>query len=65
MAEGREVRDEVGAAEEGVGDWGDLLEAENEDVGCGGVGEGGEEVGGEDGRVDGLAGAIESYNVGV
>ena len=65
MAEGREVRDKVGTAEERVGDWGDLLEAEDENVGCGGVGEGGEEVDGEDGRVDGLAGTIECYNVGI
>ena len=64
MAEGREVGDKVGTTEEGVGDWGDLFEAEDEDVGCGGVGEGGEKVDGEDGRFNGLAGAIESYNVG-
>ena len=35
VAEGREVGDQVGAAEEGVGDWGDLLEAEDEDIGWG------------------------------
>lgn len=65
MAEGREVGDEVGATEEGVGDWGDLLEAEDEDVGGGGVGEGGEEVGGEDGGVDGFAATVEGYDVGI
>ena len=63
IAEAREVGDEVGAAEEGVGNWGELLEAEDEDVGRGGVGEGGEEVGGEGGRVDGLAATVECYDV--
>ena len=65
MAEVGEVGDEVGAAEEGVGDWGELLEAEDEDVGWGGVGECGEEVSGEGGGVDRLAATIESYDVGV
>ncbi len=63
MAEGREVRDEVRATEEGVGDWGDFLKAENEDIGGGAIGEGGEEVGGEDGGVDGLAPTVEGYDV--
>ena len=65
MTEAGEVGDEVGAAEEGVGDGGELLEAEDEDVGWGGVGEGGEEVGGEDGGVDGLPATIECNDVGV
>ena len=65
VAEGREVWDEVGAAEEGVGDWGDLLEAEDEDIGWGGVGEGGEEVGGEDGGVNGCSATVEGYDVGI
>lgn len=65
MAEAGEVGDEVGAAEEGVGDWGEFLEAEDEDVGRGGAGEGGEEVGGEDGGVDGFAATVECYDVGI
>lgn len=65
MAEAGEVGDEVGAAEEGVGDWGEFLEAEDEDVGRGGTGEGGEEVGGEDGGVNGFAATVECYDVGV
>lgn len=63
MAELREVGDEIGATEEGVGDWGYFLEAEDEDVGGSGVGEGGEEVGGEDGRVDGFAATVEGHDV--
>ena len=63
MAEGGEVGDEVGAAEEGVGDWGDFLEAEDKDVRRRGRGEGGEEVGGEDGWVNGFAATIEGYDV--
>ena len=59
MAEAGEVGDEVGAAKEGVGYWGELLEAEDEDIRWGGVGEGGEDVGGEGGGVDGLAATIE------
>lgn len=64
MAEGREVGDEVGAAKEGVSDWGNFLEAEDEDVwsDCG-IREGGEEVVGEDGGVDRFAAAVEGYNV--
>ena len=65
MAEGGEIGNEVGAAEEGVGDWGDFLEAEDEDVGRGGTGDGGEEVGGEDRRVDEFAATVESYDVGI
>ena len=65
MAEGREVGDEVGAAEEGVGDRGDFLKTEDKDVRRRAGGEGGEEVGGEDGWVDGFAAAIEGYDVGI
>lgn len=65
MAEAGEVGDEVGAAKEGVGNWGEFLEAEDENVGRGGAGEGGEEVGGEDGGVDGFAATVECYDVGI
>ena len=65
MAEGGEVGEEVGAAEEGMGDWGELLEAEDEDIGGGGGGEGGEEVGGEDGGINWLAATVEGYDVGI
>ena len=65
MAEGGEVGNEVGAAEEGVGDWGDCLEAEAVDGGRGGTGDGGEEGGGEDRGVDEFAAAIKSYDVGI
>lgn len=63
MAEGREVGHEEGAAEEGVSDWGDFLEAEDEDIGGRGVGEGGEEVGGEDGGIDEFAATVKGYGV--
>jgi len=66
MPEGGEIVDEVGAAEEGVGDWGDLLKAEDEDVGrCLWFGQGGEEMGCEDGGTDGLAAAVEGYDIGI
>ena len=65
MAEGREVGDEVGAAEEGVGDWSDFLKTEDEDVWRRGGGEGGEEVGGENGWVNEFAAAIEGYDIGI
>ena len=65
MAEGREVGDKVGAAEEGVSDWGDFLEAEDEDIRRGGcrVSKGREEAGREDGGVDGFAATIERYDI--
>ena len=65
MAETREVGDEIGAAEERIRDWGYLLKAEDEDIGGGGVGEGGEEVVGEDGGVDKFAATVEGYDVRV
>ncbi len=66
MSEGREVMDEVGATKESVGDWGELLETEDEDIwGCLGLGEGIEEVGREDWGIDGLTAAVEGYNIGI
>lgn len=62
--EGGVIRDEVRAAKKGVGYWGDFLEAKDENWrGVVRFGEGGEEVRGERGRVDGLAGAVESQDV--